>query len=77
MAENGEIVNALESMSYDTGMDLAKLIAAPHRLPAPIGHNGWSQTVKAGCRLELHPLSDDFETLRSHDLARESSMRPR
>ena len=77
MAENREIVYAFELMSYDTGMDHAKLIAAPHRLPAPIGHNAWSQTVKAGCHLESHSPSDDFETLRSHELARESSVHPR
>ena len=50
-----EIVHALELMGYDTGVDLARLIAASKRLPALIGHDIPSQIVKAGRRLDLHP----------------------
>jgi hydroxymethylglutaryl-CoA lyase len=50
-----EIVHALQLMGYDTGVDLAALVAAARRLPALIGHDVPSQIVKAGRRLDLHP----------------------
>ena len=59
-----EIVHALELMGYDTGVDLDRLIAASGRLPALIGHDIPSQLVKAGQRLDLHPLPDDFQAIR-------------
>ncbi len=65
-----EIVHALQLMGYDTGVDLAQLIAAAARLPALIGHDIPSQIVKAGRRLDLHPLPADFEAIRSRALAR-------
>ena len=65
-----EIVHALELMGFDTGIDLAKLIAASKRLPALIGHDIPSQLVKAGQRLELHPVPADFEQIRERALAR-------
>ena len=55
-----EIAHALALMGYDTGIDLAKLIAAATRLPALIGHDIPSQIVKAGRRLDLHPRPADF-----------------
>ena len=65
-----EIVHALELCGYDTGVDLAKLIEAARRLPALIGHDIPSQIVKAGRRLDLHPLPGDFEAIRERALAR-------
>jgi hydroxymethylglutaryl-CoA lyase len=65
-----EIVHALELMDYDTGVDLAKLIAAAKRLPALIGHDVPSQIVKAGRRLDLHPVPGDFAAIRERALAR-------
>ncbi len=55
-----EIVHALELMGSDTGVDLARLIAASKRLPALIGHDIPSQIVKAGRRLDLHSPPADF-----------------
>ncbi|MCI3208016.1 MULTISPECIES: hydroxymethylglutaryl-CoA lyase [Pandoraea] len=52
-----EVVHSLALMGYDTGVDLARLIDASNRLPALIGHDTPSQIVKAGCRLDLHPLA--------------------
>ncbi|MGA0609235.1 hydroxymethylglutaryl-CoA lyase [Caldimonas sp. KR1-144] len=66
-----EIVHALELMGYDTGVDLAALIDASRRLPALIGHDTPSQIVKAGRRLDLHPLPADFEATRERALARD------
>ncbi len=65
-----EIVHALELMGFDTGIDLARLIAASKRLPALIGHDIPSQLLKAGQRLELHPVPADFEHIRERALAR-------
>ena len=65
-----EIVHALGLMGYDTGVDLAALLGASKRLPALIGHDTPSQIVKAGRRLDLHPLPADFEQIRERALAR-------
>ncbi len=65
-----EIVHALELMGFDTGVDLGKLLAASRRLPALIGHDIPSQLVKAGRRLDLHPLPADFEQIRQRAEAR-------
>ncbi len=65
-----EIVHALELCDYDTGVDLEKLLAAAKRLPALVGHDIPSQIVKAGRRLDLHPVPADFEAIRERALAR-------
>ena len=65
-----EIVHALQLMGYDTGVDLAQLIAAARRLPGLIGHELPGQIVKAGRRLDLHPVPADFEATRVRALAR-------
>ena len=51
-----EVVHALELMGYATGVDLALLLQAARRLQALVGHELPSQIVKAGRRLDLHPL---------------------
>ena len=68
-----EIVHALECMGYDTGVDLAALVAAALRLPALIGHDIPSQIAKAGHRLHLHPVPADFAAVRERALARDRS----
>ena len=65
-----EIVHALQLMGYDTGVDLAQLLAAAQRLPALIGHALPGQIVKAGRRLDLHPVPADFDATRARALAR-------
>jgi hydroxymethylglutaryl-CoA lyase len=67
-----EIVHALGLMRYDTGVDLARLLAAARRLPALIKHDIPSQIVKAGRRLDLHPLPADFQAIKDRALAREA-----
>jgi hydroxymethylglutaryl-CoA lyase len=67
-----EIAHALQCMGYDTGVDLARLIAAAKRLPALIGHAVPSQIVSAGRRLDLHPKPRDFDAIRERALARET-----
>ncbi len=65
-----EVVHALELMGYQTGVDLAQLIAASKRLPALIGHDTPSQIVKAGRRLDLHRPPADFDAIRERALSR-------
>ncbi len=65
-----EIVHALELMGFDTGVDLQRLIEASQRLPALIGHDIPSQIVKAGRRLDLHPVPVDFAAIRERALSR-------
>ena len=65
-----EVVHALELMGYDTGVDLAQLIAAARRLPDLIGHDVPSQIVKAGRRLDLHAVPSDFEAIRERAASR-------
>ncbi len=65
-----EIVHALDLKGFDTGVDLTRLLAASRRLPALIGHDIPSQLVKAGRRLDLHPVPADFEQIRARAEAR-------
>jgi hydroxymethylglutaryl-CoA lyase len=66
-----EMVHALELMDFHTGVDLPRLIDASARLPALIGHEIPSQIVKAGRRLDLHPLPGDFDAIRQRALVRD------
>lgn len=63
-------MHALELMGFDTGVDLDTLLAASARLPALIGHDIPSQLLKAGRRLDLHPVPADFDDTRARALAR-------
>ncbi|MGD9774710.1 hydroxymethylglutaryl-CoA lyase [Diaphorobacter sp.] len=68
-----EVVHALQLMGYDTGIDLPALIAAAARLPALVGHEVPSQIVRAGPRLDLHPVPAGFDAIRERALARAAS----
>jgi hydroxymethylglutaryl-CoA lyase len=70
-----EIVHALECMGFDTGVDLGRLLQASKRLPSLIGHDIPSQIVKAGRRLDLHPVPADFEATKQRALERGSPPR--
>ncbi len=67
-----EVAHALALMDFDTGIDLPRLIVASKWLPALIGHDTPSQITKAGQRLDLHPLPDDFPAIRARALARDA-----
>jgi hydroxymethylglutaryl-CoA lyase len=49
-----DMVNMLEDMGYETGVDLERLIACARRLPAIVGHDTPGQVMKAGRSLETH-----------------------
>lgn len=65
-----ELVHALQLMGYDTGVDLAQLVAAAGALPELIGHDTASQIVKAGPRLALHPPPASLEQIRERALSK-------
>jgi hydroxymethylglutaryl-CoA lyase len=51
-----DLVHMLQLMGYTTGIDLDQVLAASARLPRLIGHEVPSQLLKAGRRLDLHPI---------------------
>lgn len=65
-----EVVHALDLMGYETRVDVPLLLAAARRLPALIGHDVPSQIVKAGQRLDLHPVPADFDSIKERAAAR-------
>jgi hydroxymethylglutaryl-CoA lyase len=56
-----DMVNMLQDMGYDTGVDLGALIAAARRIPAIVGHDTPGQVAKAGPSLELHPIPESLK----------------
>jgi hydroxymethylglutaryl-CoA lyase len=58
-----DLVHMLELMGYDTGLDLDRVLQASARLPVLIGHETPSQILKAGKRLDLHPIPEHVRTL--------------
>ena len=65
-----EIVHALQLMGYDTGVDLARVLAVAAALPALIGHETPSQIVKAGPRWQLHPAPAEFDDIKQRAASR-------
>ena len=57
-----DMVNMLEDMGHDTGVDLGRLIACARRVPALVGHDTPGQVMKAGPSLALHPLPAHMTT---------------
>ena len=58
-----DLVHMLDLMCYDTGLQLDRVLAASARLPGLIGHATPSQILKAGKRLDLHPIPEHVHTL--------------
>jgi hydroxymethylglutaryl-CoA lyase len=56
-----DMVNMLQDMGYDTGVDLAALVAAARRIPGIVGHDTPGQVAKAGPSLELHPIPESLK----------------
>ncbi|MGY2171557.1 hydroxymethylglutaryl-CoA lyase [Pseudomonas gingeri] len=51
-----DLAHMLQLMGFDTGVDLDRVLAAAARLPGLVGHEVPSQILKAGKRLDLHPI---------------------
>lgn len=58
-----ELAHMFELMGFETGLDLPAVLNAAARLPALIGHEVPSQILKAGRRLDLHPVPAFVATL--------------
>ncbi|MEX3978779.1 hydroxymethylglutaryl-CoA lyase [Paraburkholderia sp. EG287A] len=56
-----ELVHMLELDGYDTGVNLAAVLDAAALLPGMIGHDVPSQILKAGRRLDLHPVPEQAQ----------------
>ncbi|MEM5318397.1 hydroxymethylglutaryl-CoA lyase [Paraburkholderia sp. JHI869] len=56
-----ELVHMLELDGYDTGVNLAAVLDAAAVLPGLIGHDVPSQILKAGRRLDLHPVPEQAQ----------------
>jgi hydroxymethylglutaryl-CoA lyase len=57
-----DLVNMLEDMGYNTGVDLDKLLAQAVKIPAIVGHEVPGQVMKAGRTMHLHPVPDKLYT---------------
>ena len=60
-----DAVHMLDAMGYDTGMDLARLLAVANTLPAIVGHAVPGQVAKAGTSYTLHPAPAYVAELRA------------
>jgi len=56
-----DMVNMLQDMGFDTGVDLDRLIACARQVPGIVGHDTPGQVAKAGKSLELHPIPDTLK----------------
>ena len=55
-----DAIHMLDSMGYDTGVDLRRLLAVARRLPELVGHDVPGQVAKAGLIMDLHPVPPDI-----------------
>lgn len=57
-----DLVNMLQDMGFDTGIDLDKLLAAAVKIPAMVGHDVPGQVMKAGKTMHLHAVPEKLYT---------------
>lgn len=60
-----DAVHMLDAMGYDTGIDLAKLLAVARQMPAIVGHEVPGQVAKAGRIQDLHPAPPEVAQARA------------
>lgn len=60
-----DLVHMLQSMGYETGVDLDALLAASRRLGEIVGHELPGQVVKAGKATDLHPPPRELDAARA------------
>jgi hydroxymethylglutaryl-CoA lyase len=60
-----DALHMLQSMGYDTGVDLARLLQVARALPQIVGHDVPGQLVKAGPTSQLHPVPAAVTELRA------------
>jgi hydroxymethylglutaryl-CoA lyase len=57
-----DMVNMLEDMDFDTGVDLDRLLAAAVKVPAIVGHDVPGQVMRAGKTMHLHAVPEKLYT---------------
>jgi hydroxymethylglutaryl-CoA lyase len=67
-----DLVHMLQSMGYNTGVNLDELLACAQHLPDLVGHDVPGQVLKAGHWDRRHPVPADFDETRARAHARES-----
>ncbi len=60
-----DVVHMLQSMGYDTGIDLERLLACSRRIPDLVHHGVPGQVVHAGAWNTRHRVPADFEAIRT------------
>lgn len=65
-----DVAHALDSMGYETGIDLERLLKVAGHLATLVGHELPSQVLKAGPRLKRHPPPASLEEIRRKALER-------
>jgi hydroxymethylglutaryl-CoA lyase len=60
-----DAIHMLESMGYDTGIDVPRLLQVARALPAIVGHEVPGQVAKAGPSTQLHPAPASVAELRA------------
>jgi len=60
-----DAIHMLQSMGYDTGIALDKLLQVARALPHLVGHEVPGQLVKAGPSTQLHPVPAAVTELRA------------
>lgn len=53
-----DLIHMLDSMGYDTGVNLSRLLDASRKLREIVGHELPGQVVKAGRSTDLHPVPE-------------------
>ena len=53
-----DLVNMLDDIGYDSGVDLERLLAVAVKIPGIVGHEVPGQVMKAGKTMHLHPVPD-------------------
>jgi hydroxymethylglutaryl-CoA lyase len=51
-----DAIHMLQSMGYETGIDLERLLTVARKLPDLVGHQVSGQVSKAGPTWQLHPM---------------------
>jgi hydroxymethylglutaryl-CoA lyase len=57
-----DMVNMLEDMNFDTGVDLDRLLAVAVKMPAIVGHDVPGQVMRAGKTMHLHAVPEKLYT---------------
>jgi len=57
-----DLVNMLDDMELNSGVNLDLLIAVAAKIPAVVGHDVSGQVLKAGKTMHLHPIPDKLYT---------------